>query len=270
MSKLFQIPMLFLLLAPAVASAQVDTFQLLREFKTNVVQLAVDNLDNVYTISSTDQLKKWNAQGDSAGVYNQVKRFGKLQSLDVTNPLKLLLFYKDFSTVVILDRQLALRNALDLRKLNIIQTSAIGLSYDNNIWLFDAYENKLKKLDGEGNLLLQTPDLRTIFADAIQPQQIIDQDGQLYLSDTANGIYEFDYYGSFKKKLPLTGWQHIAVWNDYITGIQGNRFQFYNMRTLLGGSRALPALAATANVYLSNHKLFTWQSGVVRIYNYPL
>jgi hypothetical protein len=263
--------MLLLLLASHGSFAQKDSARLLRHFCTDVVQLDVDNLDNLYIISSAGQLKKYDAQGDSVGVYNGVKRFGTLHALDATNPLKLLLFYKDFSTIVVLDRLLTQRAAVDLRKHNIIQTSAVGLSYDGAIWLFDAYESKLKKINEQGGLLLETPDFRTVFPDAIQPQQIIDQNGTVYLYDAANGLYLFDYYGSFKKKLPVTGWQSLAVWNHFITGIQGNRFHYFNTATLLSGARALPvAPQPLQNFRMANNKLFYWTADSVRIYNYPL
>jgi hypothetical protein len=267
-TKLFQIPILLLL--AQMSSAQSDSLHLLRRFHTDVVQLAADNLDNVYVLSSTDQLKKYNAQGDSIGVYNQVKRFGKLYAIDVTNPMKLLLFYKDFSTVVVLDRLLTFRAAVDLRKRNILQTSAVGLSYDGNIWLFDEYENKLKKLDEQGTVLLETPDFRTVFPDAILPQQILDQNGTVYLYDSKAGVYLFDYYGSFKKKLPITGWERLGVFNNYITGIKNNSLQFFNTVTLLSGERRLPLPFQTAQqVQVSNNKLFFWTPDSVRIYNYP-
>jgi hypothetical protein len=267
--KLFQIPILLLL--AQMTYAQPDSLRLLRRFNTDVVQLAADNLDNLYVLSSTDQLKKYNAQGDSVGVYNQVKRFGKLYAIDVTNPLKLLLFYKDFSTIVVLDRLLTFRAAVDLRKSNIMQTSAVGLSYDGNIWLFDEYENKLKKLDEQGTVLLETPDFRTVFPDAILPQQVLDQNGTVYLYDPKAGLYLFDYYGSFKKKLPITGWQHLGVFNNYITGIKNNNLQFFNTATLLSGERRLPMLFQTAQqVQVSNNKLFYWTPDSVSIYNYPL
>lgn len=267
--QLFQIPILLLLAQGGFA--QADSLQLVRRINTDVVQLAVDNLDNLYVLSSTDQLKKYNAQGDSIGVYNQVKRFGKLHAIDVTNPLKLLLFYKDFSTVALLDRLLTLRAAVDLRKSNIIQTSAVGVSYDGNIWLFDEYENKLKKLDEQGTVLLETPDFRTIFTDAVLPQQIIDQNGTVYLYDPKAGLYLFDYYGSFKKKLPITGWQHLAVFNNYITGIQDNRLKFFNTATLLSGERRLPLmLQVIPQVQIANNKLFSWTADSIYIYSYPL
>ena len=268
--KLFQIPIVLLLLAQPVY-AQQDSLHLLRTFHTDVVQLAADNLDNLYVLSSTGQLKKYNAQGDSVGVYNQVRRFGKVQAIDVSNPLKLLLFYKDFSTVVILDRLLTQRATVDLRRSNIIQTSAVSLSYDGNIWLFDEYENKLKKLDEQGTVLLETPDFRTLFPDAVQPQQILDASGMLYLYDSENGVYLFDHYGSFKKKLPITGWQRIAVFNNYITGIQGSSLEYFNTATLLSGERKLPfILEPQQQIQMANGKLFCWTADSVSVFNYPL
>jgi hypothetical protein len=270
-NQLFKIPILALLLTAQSVYAQNDSVALLRRFRSNVVQLAVDNLDNLYIIDAADGLKKYNAHGNPVGAYNGVKRFGKLHALDVANPLKLLLFYKDFSTVVVLDRMLTLRATLDLRKTNIIQTSAVGLSYDGAIWLFDAYENKLKKVDEQGTVSLETPDFRNVFAESIQPQQIIDQNGTVYLYDSANGLFLFDYYGSFKKKLPITGWQHIAVWNNYITGIQAGSFQFFNTATLLSGTRKLPSVHwQQGNILLANNKVFWWTKDSVSIYNYPL
>ena len=142
-------------LVAAISFAQKDSsFLLLRSYTGDVTGVALDNLDNLYVVSSTGQLKKFNNRGDSVGVFNGMRAYGKLQAIDVTSPLRPLLFYKDFSTVVILDRFLANRASLDLRKHNILQPTAIGLSYDNNLWVFDQYDSKLKKVDEGGNLLL--------------------------------------------------------------------------------------------------------------------
>jgi hypothetical protein len=96
-------------------------------------------------------------------VYNNVRKFGKVHSIDVSNPLKVLLYYKDFSSIVVLDRLLSARSTIVLRRKNILDVTAIGQSFDNNIWVFDAFDNKLKKIDDEGNILLETPDLRQVF-----------------------------------------------------------------------------------------------------------
>lgn len=178
----------------------------------------LDNLDNLYIITPQDQLKKYNTNGDSVAVFNGVRKYGKLYSVDVSNPMKLLLFYKDFSNIVILDRLLSVRTTVDLRQNNILQASAIGASYDNKIWIFDSYEYKLKKLDEQGNLLQETPDFRVLFEQAVVPQQIMDRDGLLYLYDSVNGLFVFDYYGSFKRKLPITNWNSVVIAGKNILG----------------------------------------------------
>ena len=123
--------------------SQSDTsFQLLKVLKGDIVNFTVDNLDNIYILNSRNQIKKYNANGDSVAIFNDVKKFGKATLVDVSNPLKVVLYYKDFATVVMLDRFLNVLNTIDLRKQNIFQARAIAQSYDNKIWVFDELENK--------------------------------------------------------------------------------------------------------------------------------
>lgn len=129
------------------AFSQSDTsFQLLKVVKGDIVDFTVDNLDNIYVLNSRNQIRKYNANGDSVAIFNDVKKFGKATLVDVSNPLKVVLFYKDFATVVMLDRFLNVVNTIDLRKQNIFQARAIAQSYDNKIWVYDELENKLKRL----------------------------------------------------------------------------------------------------------------------------
>ena len=122
----------------------------------------VDNLDNIYLITTGNQLKKININGDSNGVFNEVRKYGTLFSIDASNPLKIVLNYKDFSTIAELDRLLNVLNIIDLRKQGIFNVNTIAASYDNNMWLFDEGESKLKKIDDNGNELSETVDFRII------------------------------------------------------------------------------------------------------------
>ncbi len=78
-------------------------------------------------------------------MYIDVKRYGKIYSIDASNPLKILVYFRDFATIVVLDRLLTVRNTIDLRKQNIYQAQAVATSYDGNIWVYDELESKLKK-----------------------------------------------------------------------------------------------------------------------------
>jgi hypothetical protein len=256
------------LLCALGAYAQKDSFVLVRTYTGDIADVAMDNLDNFYIISSTGQIKKFNAAGDSSGVYNQAKNFGKLYSMDVSNPLKILLFYKDFSTVVILDRFLASQATMDLKKFSVLQPTAIGLSYDNNIWVFDEYDNKLKKLDEQGNRLLETADFRTVFGDSFVPQKIINDNGLVYLADTANGIFVFDNYGSFKKKIPLKNWQSIAVSNSSLISTYNETLTIYNFSTLLQSQKKIPFFHPYFHSFTTPTKLVNFTTNQVHIYQY--
>src|SRR6195952_6065490 len=80
------------------ASAQKDTvFVLNKTIPGDFSYFTVDNLENIYLVNNnSNQLKKLDGNGDSAGVFNNIRKYGKLFSIDATNPLKLLLFYKNF------------------------------------------------------------------------------------------------------------------------------------------------------------------------------
>jgi hypothetical protein len=245
-----------------------DTFTLLKTYTGTIADVAMDNLDNLYIISSTGQIKKLNAAGDSVGVYNQAKNYGKLYTIDVSNPLKLLLFYKDFSTVVILDRFLANQSTLDLKKFSVLNPSAIGNSYDNNIWVFDEYDNKLKKIDNQGTKLLETADFRTAFNQSISPQKIISDNGLVYLADTANGIFIFDNYGSFKKKIPVKNWQSIAIVNNNIISATGEFITIFNSSTQLQTQKKVPFFTPYLHSFITPSKLVNFSDNSIQVYQY--
>lgn len=196
------------------------------------VYFTVDNLGNLYLLNNEDQLKKINMNGDSAGVFNNVRKYGKLFSIDATNPLKLLLYYKNFSTIVVLDRFLNVRNSINLGKKNIFKVKAIATSYDNNIWVFDEADNKLKKINDNGDVLLETADFRNLFDTVPSPQKIVDQDGFVYLYDGQQGFYTFDYYGALKSKIPFLHWNDPEVIGKSLYGFSDSSLLQYQPGSL--------------------------------------
>ncbi len=221
---------------------------------------AVDNLENIYLVNSTDQLKKIYANGDSAGVFNNVRKYGKLFSIDVTNPLKLLLYYKNFSTIVVLDRFLNVRNTINLGKKNIFKVKAIATSYDNNIWLFDEGDSKLKKIDDNGDVLLETVDFRNLFDTIPSPVQITDQDGFLYLYDPLRGFYTFDYYGALKNNIPFLHWTNTEVIAKNLYGFDDSSLYQYQAGSLKLVEYPLPVFFKNAmQIKAANNKVYLLQ-----------
>src|SRR5664279_1322990 len=107
--KKYAIFYLFLIIAfsPAAVNAQDDSlFRFLKKIEYPISSFTVDNLGELYIINTDNQLKKYDEQGDSIGVFNQVTKYGKLSFVEAQNPWKAVLFYKNYSTIVLLDKYL--------------------------------------------------------------------------------------------------------------------------------------------------------------------
>ncbi len=261
--------LLVLILVVAATKGQDLPLTLHKVYTGDIVDFTVDNLNNCFTVSSTGQLKKINSDGDSAGVFNDVRRYGKLYSIDVTNPLKVLLYFKSFGTILILDRFLNVRSTIDLRKQNLLQVKAIGQSYDNNIWVFDELESKLKKVGDDGKIIDQSADFRMLFDSMPSPQFIVDQDKLVHLYDSTKGVYLFDYYGAFKNRIMFTGWTDFTVINNVMFGRDGNFLYSYQPGTLNLEKFPIPqALRGAKKLKITPQYLYALQENRLELYNY--
>jgi hypothetical protein len=248
---------------PIVAKPQSNSvFQFIKTFKGDFTYFNVDNLDNLYLLKDGTRLKKLNPNGDSLAVFNDVKKYGNPAFIDVTNPLKTLLYYKNYSTVVVLDRLLTMRNSINFRKHNIFYVNNVTLSYDNNIWIFDEEDYKLKKIDEEGKVLSASPDWRTIFDSVPAPVKIVDKNNFVYLYDPEKGFYIFDYYGGFKSRLAFLHWTNIEVNGTTVYGFSQDKLYSYELKSLQLKEYRLPEFfgkfisikAMNGKVYLLNEK----------------
>jgi hypothetical protein len=217
---------------PKDSARPASAYTMSRTISTEIVDFTVDNLGNIYTLNKDNQLKKLSAAGDSLAVFNDVRRYGKISSIDASNPLKVLVYYREFTTIIELDRYLNIINTVDLRKLNILQAKAVGLAYDNNIWVYDELDAKLKRVADDGSLVDQTADFRQLFDSVPDPVVIRDQGGLVYLYDPLKGVYAFDHYGTLKTHLILPGWQDFDVIDKSLLGRDGDKFYKYQLGTL--------------------------------------
>ena len=116
---------------------------------------------------------------------------GKITKVDIQNPLKIVLFYEGFNTVVLVDNQLNETQVISFSKNNsTIMASAIGLASQNRIWVFNSLTMQLGFYDY----------LKLTYTPLAQPfqQPIINYDSNFntfYWIDAKQGFYSCDVYG---------------------------------------------------------------------------
>ncbi|MBN9349966.1 MAG: hypothetical protein J0H55_04710 [Chitinophagaceae bacterium] len=251
--------------------AQTDSaYQPVSEIPYPVSCFLVNPTGELYIITPGNQLKKYGPSGDSIGVFNNVKNYGQLSYVAGQNPWKTLLFYEGFQTIVMLDNYLSVTGTIQLANQNIFKVRAITSSYDNHIWVFDEGDFKIKKIDDNGNLLSASVDLRQVMDDIPHPEKIIDNDGLLYLYDPDRGIFVFDYYGSFKIRLPFLHWKNLFIVDKTIYGFDDTKMYAYKSPQPLPAETILPSSFQNATqIGFSGQKIYVLKNGTLKVYHQP-
>lgn len=245
MRRAFAIAFASTLLGSAFSQDTAD-IRLRTVLKGSFTLFEVDKLSNVYLLTPENQLRKYTGKGDSVGVFNDVRRYGRLTSIDASNPLKTILFYRDFKTIVLLDRFLNLVDVIDLRKRDLFQVKLVAQSYDNMIWLYDEQESRLRKIGEDGKPAAETAELRLVLDEAPEPVSLQDRNGYVYMYDPLRGLYVFDYYGAMKNKLAFLGWEDVQVMDGSVLGRKDGVFMRHRLGTLQTDTMALPGRLARA------------------------
>ncbi len=178
----------------------------------------MDGFGNMYVIH-IDEIKKYNAAGIFQKTFSN-KRLGKIDEIDVSNPLKILVYYKEFQQVLFLDNQLSPSSTvISLETIGYEQASLVCTSLNNSFWLYDKQNNELLRFDAELKTLVKTGNLKRILDIDIKPNFMREHGNYLYLNCPNEGILVFDIYGTFYKTMPIKNLTEFNV-------INGNVFYF--------------------------------------------
>jgi len=235
MIKLFFI--LFFVL-PAF-TLQDSKFKLIKSISTNSTSIATDNLGNSYLLNG-NVLEKYDAEGNLLKNYSN-KNLGNITSIDASNSLKILLFYKSFQQMLFLDNMFAPSgNSISLDALGYNQTSLACTSHNNGFWIFSQQNSELLRFDHNLQKTQQTGNVSQLSGREINPNFLTEQNNKVFLNDFSKGIFVFDIYGTYNKTIPLTGLHQFQISNDLIVYFQSEKLKSYNMKTLEEGEIALP------------------------------
>src|SRR4051812_490974 len=105
------------------------------------VSLTTDRLGNAYTLVE-NQLLQFDVKGKPKANYSE-SSLGIVRAVDVSNPLKILVFYSDFAKIILLDSKLAFQSEIDLRSIQINQPLAVCMSEENGYWVYDREDDQL-------------------------------------------------------------------------------------------------------------------------------
>lgn len=245
--EIFCLTVLFALLS-FYANAQNKQVGLI---DTSAVAIYVDNLDFIYLQTERGELLKYSSTGQLKWRYSN-NRFGKLHSVDVSDPMRVLLFYADFQQIVVLNNNLnEILNYSFAAKTNL-QVSAVAAGNNNSLWLFERNANTLIKYSANFTEDIATANLSQLFNQVINPIKIAATDQYVFLQHSDNTILQFDRFGAFVRDFQLPNLTQFSLTNHNIVYHQANQLILYNVNTLNTVKQPLPTTLAVKQLVIGN------------------
>lgn len=216
-----------------------------------------DNLGNLFLIGKDNSIEKYTADGKLQTVAN-FKIYGNLSQLDVTNPFEIYAFYYDQQTLLILDNMLSLRAEISLSDVSNSEISAAARSFDNGIWYFDASSMKLFKTNKSLETKVESVPMATWTKQDWYPHQILDNDKNIFVNDSTNGISIFDVFGNYYKTLDIMGLNDFQVKKNKVFFFKDQYLQSYDFKLFRTDTLAFDSLAR--HIRIENNTLYSWRN----------
>jgi hypothetical protein len=197
------------------ACAQKPLWEQLWQIQTKGKTLNTDNLGNAY-ITDNDMLTKYRDNGVFYRVYSN-KKLGRISFADVGNPLKIVLFYQDFSRIIFVDNTLTENgNPLQLEDRELELASLVCTSFDNGLWIYDPIRFQLIRFNQQLQETVKITNINQILGYAPDPVFMTEQESVLYMNDPARGILRFDIFGTYLSLISLKGLKDFQVQDNTI------------------------------------------------------
>ncbi len=260
--------LLALWLFPRVTSAQ-DTCVFLFAIPQNANFATADHLANTYLLHGFE-VEKYDSTGIFVARYSN-NRLGMPGFVDVSNPLKILVWYSSFQTAVFLDRNLTELGKLNLNQAGYPAVRCLASAADGNLWAYDEATSHLLKLSTAGVKLLESQPLNLEFSQLFTPTCIRDDGGQaVFLSDPGQGVVVFDPFAQLDKVLLFKGVTQFEVENGVLFFPEKDGFRIENWRGLFSKKIQLPIAVQAENTvfWISKKRLFVRSELGVMVYRF--
>jgi hypothetical protein len=203
-------PVLLIVLM-SINTAWAQGLQLQHRIEGAFASMTTDNLGQVY-VTQGAELFLYKRSGELSYRYSDLS-YGRIGSVDTRNPMKVQVFYPDFSRIVFLDNTMSKNREQSLR-LDQLQLSLVHLvctSFDNGIWVYDPVNFRLLRFDQHMNVTNSIENVNQLVGASLDPTIMVEEGDWLYLNDPEQGIFRFDVFGTYSKMIPTTGVTGLQV-----------------------------------------------------------
>lgn len=228
------------LCCPAIAQTK-GKLTLFAQYPIEGKKISVDNIGNFY-ITHPKGLTKYQNNGNVFAVYSNAF-LGPPKTVDVSNPLKILLFYPGVNQLIFLDRNMTpTASPIILEDLNLIDVASVCASPGNGFWVFNRDNQSLVKYNTNLEPTIEAVSTDQLTNTFMDPVFMREYNHYVFLSDPNKGIFIFDLFGTFIKKLPFKNVKKCIARNHMLVFLQNDKLILFHLQTLQQKTIQLPII----------------------------
>ena len=212
----------------------------------------VDAFANTYYSSNNILYKKTSGKTYQ---FNSLA-LGAISSVSINNPLEIVIFYKDFNTVIILDNTLNIIQKLAFLDKNI---SLVAKADKNKLWLFNTDVQQLELYDYKTETVVSKSQPQSL----LNPKELKANANFAWIKTNSNTIKILNNYGSTIKII------NKKVDNYVVYGI--NKILFNKEATLFFAEETLQnitleKISKIDNLSVTNNKIYIFSANSIFMY----
>ncbi len=193
-------------------------------------QVEVDVLGNVL-LAGEHTLDKYNMEGKLLFHYNNTAD-GAISDMDANDALNVVVYFRDFQKVVILDSDLSPKTeAIDLGELGYDDAALVCSAFSNGLWIWDEQRAELIHIDNRLQADQRSGNIHALTGTQLTPVKMRESNRYLVLLDKEQGFFFFDRYGAYVKHLPYTGVDDFTFEKQKLVFLQNNQLVKLNLDT---------------------------------------
>ncbi|WP_347374097.1 hypothetical protein [Aequorivita sp. Q41] len=179
--------------------------------------IGFDSYKNAYFIKD----RVINKQGpDGNFLYNDLQ-LGRITSVDIINPLKVVVFFQDTNTVVLLDNKLSEIQRINFNNLaQFLNVSTATNAGNNSLWLFNVDTQQLELYNYRAKV-------QTVVSQPFSGKLISQASNFNYcFALTENKLRAFNIYGSMLNETLSKGYEKIVQQNENLIALKENALYY--------------------------------------------
>lgn len=264
MERVLKLTTLILLFSSISLTA--GDYTLIKKIPRQTSVFTTDHLGNSYLVHN-GIIEKYDSIGNLSATFSQ-KDLGSPQSIDASDPMKILVFYPNFGTIRFLDNKLAIQSTIDLHAIGIQQPIlACNTINQTGFWVYDENEFTIKKINNQLKVELECLPLNKLFHN-VQVNFLIESEAWIMINSPVNGVIVFDKTGDYLHTISIKQLTYLQAQFNQLFYVANDTIQICNIGSLERNVVRLPPLTGVIDARLAPHRVFLRKPDSIEIYSF--